>query len=340
MGIERLYEIPTVGELTPVAPGVLWLRLPLPFQLDHINVWLIEEEKQYTLVDCGANLPEVAAIWEELEKSLFASKPLGRIVVTHAHPDHIGMAGPLARKHNCQVVMSATEYFFTRAMCAAVPGFDAGTLAQFNARHGLVAEAASEMNKARGGLFTRLVPEPPLSYLRMQHGDILDIGGRQWRCHAGYGHSPEHISLICDEIDVMISGDMLLPTISTNVSVYGNEPEGNPLLAFLKSVQEMNTLPDRLTVLPSHGVPFKGLRERCESLLRHHEHRLQELLDALKSNGALSAREAVGILFRRKMDGHQMSFAMGEAIAHLHYLWRKGLVRRLEAEGVYQFEAV
>lgn len=340
MGIERLFEKPTVGELTPVGPGVLWLRLPLPFQLDHINVWLIEESDQYTLVDCGANLPEVASIWEEIEERLFSQKPLGRIIVTHAHPDHIGMAGPLARKHECPVVMSAAEYFFTRSMCAAVPGFDANTLATFNAKHGLVAEKASEMNKARGGLFTRLVPEPPLSYLRMQDGDTLEIGGRQWECLAGYGHSPEHISLVCRELDLMISGDMLLPTISTNVSVYGNEPEGNPLLAFLKSVQRMQTLPDSLTVLPSHGVPFKGLRDRCESLLRHHEHRLAELLEALNENGAMSAQQAVSVLFRRKMDGHQMSFAMGEAIAHLHYLWRMGKLERTQQNDIWFFKAI
>ncbi|MDX1668154.1 MAG: MBL fold metallo-hydrolase [Limnobacter sp.] len=338
MGIERLYEVPSIGELTPVGQGVLWLRLPLPFQLDHINVWLVEEDHQYTLIDCGANLPEVAAIWEELENTLFSTKPLGRIIVTHAHPDHIGMAGPLARKHECPVVMSAGEYFFTRAMCAGVPGFDAKTLADFNAAHGLVADKATEMNKARGGLFARLVPEPPLSYLRMQDGDVLEIGGQQWECHAGYGHSVEHISLVCRELNLMISGDMLLPTISTNVSVYGSEPEGNPLLAFLKSVQRMQNLPDSLTVLPSHGVPFKGVKHRCESLLRHHEHRLNELLEALAEQGAMSAQQAVSVLFRRQMDGHQMSFAMGEAIAHLHYLWRLGQVERMSDQGIWKFK--
>lgn len=340
MGIERLFEKPTIGELTPVGPGILWLRLPLPFQLDHINVWLIEEATQYTLIDCGANLPEVTEIWEELERSLFSKKPLGRIIVTHAHPDHVGMAGPLARKHECSVLMSAAEYFFTRAMSAGLIGFDANTLANFNAEHGLIAEKASEMNKARGNLFSRLVPEPPLCYLRIQDGDVLEISGRQWKCHAGYGHSPEHISLICSELNLMISGDMLLPTISTNVSVYGNEPEGNPLQAFLKSIERMQALPDDLTVLPSHGVPFKGLKDRCESLLRHHEHRLTELLNAVKQNGAMSAQDAVSVLFKRKMDGHQMSFAMGEAIAHLHYLWRLEKLEKFRQNGIWHFKTI
>lgn len=341
MGIERLYEPPSIGELTPVAPGVLWLRLPLPFQLDHINVWLIEEKTQYTLIDCGAGLPDVAAIWEQIEEQLFTRKPLGRIIVTHAHPDHIGMAGPLSRKHGTPVLMSASEYFAARALCANLPGFDSHTLAQFMGSHGLVNDQkADETQKARGGLFSRLVPEPPLNFLRIQDGDELQIGGHTWRCLAGFGHCPEHISLICDSLNLMISGDMLLPTISTNVSVYGSEPEGNPLLSFLQSVQTMRTLPDSLTVLPSHGVPFKGLRDRCDQLLRHHDHRLSELLEAVREKGGLSARQAISVLFKREMDGHQTSFAMGEAIAHLHYLWRKGVVERKAIDGVWTFSAL
>ena len=339
MGIEKLFEVPPLGELTPVAPGVLWLRLPLPFQLDHINVWLIEEAQQYTLIDCGAGLPEVAAIWEHIAERLFTKKPLGRIIVTHAHPDHIGMAGPLARVHQVPVLMSSTEYFAARALCADLPGFNAKAMVDFLASHGLRNDPKAEQTReARGGLFARLVSEPPLNHLRMREGDEIEIAGHTWLCHAGYGHSPEHISLICPSLGLMVSGDMLLPTISTNVSVYCNEPEGNPLRAFLESVGRMATLPDTLTVLPSHGVPFKGVHARCEQLLRHHAHRLDELLEALK-NRPMSARDAIGVLFRREMDGHQMSFAMGEAIAHLHCLWKKGLVQRIQNEGVWEFQA-
>jgi glyoxylase-like metal-dependent hydrolase (beta-lactamase superfamily II) len=338
MGIERLFEPPVLGQPTLIAPNLLWLRLPLPFALDHINVWLLEEENQYTLVDCGSGLPEVAILWEKIEQSLFAQKPLGRIICTHAHPDHIGMAGPLARRHNLHVHMSAGEYFMARNLCGNLTGFDGDTLATFLACHGLDNEKkANETKEARGGLFAKLVPEPPLSYQRIQHGDQIEIGGHHWSCYVGYGHSPEHISLICESLDIMISGDMLLPTISTNVSVYGIEPEGNPLRLFLESLQGMAKLSDHLMVLPSHGVPFKGVRDRSAQLLHHHEHRLKELLDTLKSQ-PLTAREAIRVLFRRELDGHQMSFAMGEAIAHLHYLWYKGLVKRSLVKGVWSFE--
>lgn len=338
MGIERLYEPPAIGQPFEVAPGVHWLRLPLPFALDHINVWLLEEANQYTLVDTGVGLPNVQAIWAGLSEKLFKNKPLGRIIVTHAHPDHIGMAGPLARQFGLQVHMSAAEYFIARSLCANLPGFDGQTLGNFLAEHGLAHEQkAEETREARGGLFARLVPEPPLSFHRIQEGDVLTIGGHDWRCLTGFGHSPEHISLVSESQQLMISGDMLLPTISTNVSVYGTEPEGNPLKAFLASVQRMAELPNTLTVLPSHGVPFKGVHDRCAQLLRHHDHRLSELRDALR-NGPLSARQAIAVLFKREMDGHQMSFAMGEAIAHLHHLWHAGQAKRVQVDGVWKFE--
>jgi glyoxylase-like metal-dependent hydrolase (beta-lactamase superfamily II) len=342
MGIEKLFDIPDIGTLTTVTTGVQWLRLPLPlpFKLNHINVWLLEEEHQYTLVDCGVDQADVAEIWDQLDALLFTHKPLGRIIVTHAHPDHIGMAGKLIEKHRTPpALISATEYLAARALCANLDGFNAQTLVDFLASHGLNPQKTEETKSARGGLFARLVPQPPLNYARIQEGDEIQIGEHLWTCHTGYGHSPEHISLICESLSLMISGDMLLPSISTNVSVHGSEPEANPLKGFLESVERMAKLPDSLTVLPSHGVPFRGLQLRCAQLLKHHEERLSDLFNMLKEN-EISARDAITVLFRREMDGHQMNFAMGEAIAHLHYLWKKKRASRRQVDGVWKFKAV
>lgn len=339
MPIERLFQPPPLGEPTTIAQGIQWIRLPLPFALDHINVWLLEEEHQYTLVDTGANQTNVAAIWQHLNNTLFAGKPLGRIIITHAHPDHIGMAAPLVQQHKAPVLISCGEYFAARTLSANLPGIDAQAFETFLASHGLINEKkAVETKQARGGLFAKLVPDMPLSYQRLQHGDILEIAGHPWRCIEGFGHSPEHISLVCEPLGLLISGDMLLPNISTNVSVYSVEPEGDPLALFLRSIQEMALLPDHLTVLPSHGVPFKGIHERCEQLLRHHQHRLNDLLEALQEQ-PLTARQAIATLFRREMDGHQMSFAMGEAIAHLNHLWHQGKAKRENIDGVWTFQA-
>lgn len=340
MPIERLFQPPPLGEPTTIAPGIQWIRLPLPFALDHINVWLIEEADQYTLVDTGANQTNVAAIWEQISNTVFLKKPLGRIIITHAHPDHIGMAAPLVEQHKVPVLISSGEYFAARALSANLPGVDAHAFETFLASHGLVNETkAQETKQARGGLFAKLVPNMPLSYQRLQDGDHIEIAGQPWRCMEGFGHSPEHISLVCDPLGLMISGDMLLPTISTNVSVYSVEPEGDPLALFLQSVQHMAQLPDHLTVLPSHGVPFKGIHERCGQLLRHHQHRLSELHTALTAQ-PLTARQAIATLFRRDMDGHQMSFAMGEAIAHLNHLWHQGKASRQQIDGLWTFQAI
>ena len=337
--LQTLYpNPPPLGQPQSIGHGISWLRLPLPFALDHINVWLIEEDEYYTLVDCGACLPSVEALWQTIAQQYFNHKPLGRIILTHAHPDHIGMAGPLSRQFNTQVWMSSAEYLAARCLCANLPGFDKASFVAFLASHGLQGDAnAQATEEARGGLFARLVPSPPLHYKRLQHGDTITIAGHNWQCLAGYGHSPEHLSLICPSLNIMISGDMLLPKISTHVGVYSSEPEANPLHAFLQSVGTMALLPNTLQVLPAHGLPFVGVHERCAQLLKHHEQRLQALQQAIAAEGPLCAQQALKILFKRTMDGHDLHFAMGEAIAHLHYLWHKGELQRIQNNGIWYF---
>jgi glyoxylase-like metal-dependent hydrolase (beta-lactamase superfamily II) len=181
------------------------------------------------------------------------------------------------------------------------------------------------------------VPAVPPRFRRMQDGDVLSIGGRSWRCISGYGHAPEHIALYCEDVDVLISGDMVLPRISTNVSVYEMEPEANSLALFLASIDKFKALPDDTLVLPSHGKPFRGLHTRIRQLHEHHRERLDEVLDAARTK-PLSAWDILPILFKRKLDLHQTTFAMGESVAHLHALWHAGKMRRTkDAEGVWRF---
>jgi glyoxylase-like metal-dependent hydrolase (beta-lactamase superfamily II) len=182
-----------------------------------------------------------------------------------------------------------------------------------------------------------MVPDVPRRFRRMQDGDTIRIGGREWRCIAGYGHAPEHISLYCDELHVLISGDMLLPRISTNVSVYDVEPESNPLRQFLSSIDRFTPLPQDTLVLPSHGKPFRGLHERVTQLHDHHDERLREVMQAC-SEGPKSAADVLPVLFKRALDLHQTTFAMGESVAHLHALWHAGQLRReRDAQGVWRF---
>jgi glyoxylase-like metal-dependent hydrolase (beta-lactamase superfamily II) len=182
-----------------------------------------------------------------------------------------------------------------------------------------------------------MVPVVPASFRRLMDGSEVDIGGRVWRCIAGYGHAPEHISLFCEEAKLLISGDMVLPRISTNVSVVDVEPEADPLTLYLNSLTRYLELPADTLVLPSHGKPFTGLHARVDQLREHHDERLAEVVAACRAEPTHAAG-LLGVLFKRKLDLHQTSFAMGEAIAHLHALWLKGQLRReLGADGIYRF---
>jgi len=205
-------------------------------------------------------------------------------------------------------------------------------------KNGLASERAATMS-GRGNRYAALVPEFPLSYRRIIDGDRVKMGGHEWRAFIGHGHAPEHLSLYCEALNVVIAGDMLLSTISTNVSVWSIDPEGDPLRLFLESLQRYRELPEDVLVLPSHGKPFRGAHVRVGELESHHEKHFAKLLEALKEK-SLSAGELLGLLFRRPLDAHQTFFAMGEAIAHLHYLYYAGRLKRANGpDGIMRYAA-
>jgi glyoxylase-like metal-dependent hydrolase (beta-lactamase superfamily II) len=218
-------------------------------------------------------------------------------------------------------------------------GFGGESAAAFFARHGLNDPDAMEQVAARSTYFPSLVPSMPNQYRRMQDGDALSVGGHHWQCISGYGHAPEHISLHCAELGLLIGGDMMLPRISTNVSVYDQEPEANPLRQFLDSIDRFRSLDAQTLTLPSHGKPFTGLYRRIDQLHAHHAERLAEVLAACDERPC-SAAEVLPVLFKRALDLHQTTFAMGESIAHLHLLWHDGrLQRRISDDGIYRFSS-
>lgn len=339
---------PLAAQRQQVAPGVYWIRLPLPFALDHINVWLLEDEvdgqRGWTLVDTGVARPEVQKLWQDIEAEHFDGLPLLRIIVTHMHPDHIGLAGWFCQRWNIPLFISLSDYAL--ACLWAMPEQDEKTLGATSgeaaalhfARHGLVDPEALAQIKQRSGYYSQLVHRPPAQYQRLLHHTELHIAGRKWRCIVGYGHAPEHMALYCAELNVLISGDMVLPTISTNVSVFAYEPESDPLSLYLDSLKYYLELPANTLVLPSHGRPFQGMHARIHYLQQHHQERLADTLAACAHPAGCSAAELIPVLFKRELDMHQLSFAMGEAIAHLHLLYFQGqLTRKVEAAGIYKF---
>jgi glyoxylase-like metal-dependent hydrolase (beta-lactamase superfamily II) len=334
-------NLPAPGAVHDVAPGVSWLRMPLPFALDHINLWLLRDEIDgragWTLVDCGVATDPTRAAWEQLFVGAMDGQPLLRVIATHCHPDHVGLSGWLCERFGAPFWATAGEFAFARMMAAALPGVDGPSAVPHFERHGLVDPAMLEQMRSRHSYYPSLVPAVPPAYTRLQDGQLVPIGKHGWRVITGFGHSPEHAALYSEELKVLISGDMVLPRISTNVSVFAVEPEGNPLQQYLDSLGKFAGLPEDTLVLPSHGKPFRGLHTRIAQLRAHHEARLAEVVAAC--NEPRSAVDIVPIMFRRQLDAHQLSFALGEALAHLHKLWRDGILRRVTCpDGVIRFQ--
>ena len=333
-------EPPQPGRAREIAPGILWLRMPLPFALNHINLWLVEERDGYTLVDCGYGDATTREHWQRHFATTLAQRPIRRIVATHCHPDHLGNAAWLAAHFACPVLMTQGEFLAAHALIEQQAGFGQADARALFARHGMDAEHLAAL-AARGNQYHRGVPEAPHAFARLIAGDAVTLGGRAWRVIAGYGHSPEHAALASPEAGLLISGDMLLPRISTNVAVWPGEPDGDPVARFLASIGEFTGLPADTLVLPSHGPPFRGIAARVARLRDHHAERLGELERALAVAGTpRSAQDVIPVLFRRELDLQQRFFAMGEAIAHLNHLWRNDRAeRRVANDGAIRFAA-
>ena len=336
--------LPPSGSVQEIAPGVLWLRMGLPFALNHINLWLIEDTfatdagpvHGWTAVDCGIASDATRADWEQIFAHQLRGLPIVRVLVTHCHPDHVGLADWLCERWQAPLWMTAGEFAFARMMSAALPGVDGTAMYPHFARHGLVDPALQAQLQERKNYYPTLVPAMPQAYTRLHDGQTVTIGGNGWRVITGYGHAPEHASLYCDALGLLISGDMVLPRISTNVSVFAVEPESNPVQLFLDSLEKYAGLPDDTLVLPSHGRPFRGLHTRLAQLVDHHAARLAEVFAACATPQC--AVDIIPVMFPRALDAHQLTFAIGEALAHLHQLWfAQQLQRTLDADGVFRF---
>ena len=335
---------PAAGEAILVAPGIYWIRMPLPFALNHINLWLLEDTDDngaacWTIVDTGYGVPATHELWEKHFAEVMGGRPVKRIIVTHYHPDHVGCAAWLHEKTGAPVWMTTSEYLSAHAAAEDVAGFDRENSARLFVAHGLakVRPDFAEAQMARSGAYKRGVPTVPKQYYRIMDNDEITIGARTWRVITAFGHAPEHATLFSASGNILISGDQVLPRITTNVGVWGNQPEANPLKQFLDSMDKFDPLPADTLVLPSHDRVFSGLHERLTQLRDHHQLRLAELEAAIET--PKNAAEILPVLFRRPLDEHQLVFAIGEAIAHLHFLWRAGRAKRtLDVEGIYAFQ--
>jgi glyoxylase-like metal-dependent hydrolase (beta-lactamase superfamily II) len=328
-------EPPAPGEVREVAPGVLWLRMPLPFALNHINLWALADEDEHgpgwAIVDTGTKTPETLAAWRQLiaPDGPLAATPQGaritRVMCTHMHPDHVGMAGWLTRKFQCRLWMTRLEYLTCRTLVADT-GREAPIEAiRFYSQAGW-SEEALDVYRTRFGGYSKYMHAMPDGFRRLSEGEVLRIGAHDWRVVIGRGHSPEHACLVSDALGVMISGDQVLPRISSNVSVFPTEPDANPLGEWIESIARLRaTLSDALLVLPAHGEPFRGLHARLDRLAHGHERGLERLRRSL-GESPKRAIDVFGALFARPIGstGDLLGMATGESLAHLNCLLAQG----------------
>ena len=326
------------GSALEVAPGVHWIRMPLPYALDHINLWALDDGEGWAMVDTGTRTDENAQVWRELFANAPDRRGLTRVFVTHMHPDHVGMAGWLTRKFNVRMWMTRLEYMSCRVMTADT-GREAPPEAIEFFRLAGWSEGAIEGYRLRFGNFGKHIHALPESFRRIRDGEELDIGGRRWLVVVGCGHSPEHACLYCPELKLLISGDQVLPRISSNVSVHPTEPDADPMSEWLASLHRLKReIPDDVLVLPSHNEPFRGLHARLDRLIEGQETSFVRLRRALATPQRVV--DLFGALFARAISQNDvglLGMATGETLACLNYLIARGEVVRELSDGVHTY---
>jgi len=328
---------PDFGATMEVAPGVHWLRMPLPMALDHINLWLIEDGPGWTLVDTGISSGLSKKMWSQVIEERLGGRPIRRVIVTHFHPDHVGMAGWLVAKTGAEFWMPRTEWLYARVLTIDTSDRFTDGMVEYYRRAGGSAEFLARLRE-RGPFFPGIVSDVPRGIRRIVDGQSLDIGGQNWKIVVGNGHSPEHACLLSQSLGLFISGDLILPKISPHIGVYADEPEANPLRDYLETLEKFATLPGDITVLPSHNEPFRGLHERREWLIEHHLERLEDFVAACAS--PINAIDVARQVFTRELDSSQLGFAAAETVAHLNYLIAEGrIARHADESGVNLYQA-
>jgi glyoxylase-like metal-dependent hydrolase (beta-lactamase superfamily II) len=321
----------------PLADGIGWTRSPVPGSLGHINLWLLEDEGGIAIVDTGLDFAAAREAWDKVFAGPLAGRTVTRIICTHFHPDHLGLAGWLAERFGVRLWMTRGEWALGRMLISDIREAPPAEAIAFWRASGW-SEERIEAEAAKGwGRFASMVSPIPVAMIRLQDGETLRIGARTWRVVTGSGHSPEHACLVDEAGKLMIAGDQVLPRITSNVSLSLSEPEADPLGEWLDSIARLKRLPDDLLVLPAHGEPFTGLHARLDALDTGHRGRL----DALQEHIAEPRRavDCFSVLFGRKIDDSVYGMATGEALAHLRHLEVEGRAVREVRDGVYWYRA-
>ena len=332
-------EPPKTGEVIEIAPGILWARIPLPFRLNHVNIYLIEDGDGWAVLDTGIADQPTRQTWETLAVRL-QGRRLTRLIVTHYHPDHIGLAGWLCERFEIPLLTSQTTLLGCQNVSLSPGSFNAKPYRDFYQKHGMPS-ATLEKVSTDGHAYLKMVTPLPPTFRRIVDGEVLTIGGRNFLVMMGDGHAPEQAMLYCKEEGLFLAADQVIAKITPNVSVWAVDPDGDPLGLYLRSLNRIRTEVDGdAFVLPGHQLPFYGLRHRCAELAKHHADRCALIMAACRK-AACSVADLVPVLFSRALDPHQLSFAFSETHAHVNYMIRRGeLSQRQYADGTVRVTAV
>ncbi|MCY4306100.1 MAG: MBL fold metallo-hydrolase [Aestuariivita sp.] len=329
---------PEFGDFIEVASGVFWFRLPLPMKLNHVNVYVLDDGDGWTVVDTGFCAKLSLEIWQSMLAGPLADKPVRRLLVTHHHPDHVGLAGWFQRHHTVELLMSRTAWLFARMLTLDKQEKMVEENVAFFSSAGMSPELLEARKREIPFNFADIVAPLPLGYTRIKHGDIIQMGGRNWSVHVGNGHAPEHLTLWSRDDGLVISGDQILPSISPNIGVYATEPLADPLADWIEACTRLAKLATyNQLVLCGHKLPFTGLPVRMQQLLNHHQQVLDRLLIFLEYPH--SAAECFEPLFQRKIHDNEYGLAIVEAIAHVNHLFLSGQVRRFcRTDGAWLYQ--
>lgn len=331
---------PEAGEAIEIADGVLWMRLPLPMKLDHVNVYALDDGDGWTILDTGFSSKKTKGIWETLLSGPLAGRPVKRVIVTHHHPDHVGLAGWFVAAHGAAFLTTRTAYLMARMLTLDVQDSVTPEAQQFYTRSGMEPDILAGRLAERPFNFSDVVAPLPLGYTRLQQGQVLRMAGRDWDIHIGNGHAPEHATFWSRDDKLVLAGDQILPSISPNIGVYPTEPDADPVSDWLEACERLATLSrDEHLVLGGHKLPFTGLPTRMRQLIENHHGALERLLDHL--DAPKSAGECFMPLFKRKIGSGEYGLALVESVAHLSHLYQAGRAsRHMRDDGAWVYQRV
>jgi glyoxylase-like metal-dependent hydrolase (beta-lactamase superfamily II) len=330
---------PDVGRCIEIAPGIFWARIPLPFRLNHVNVYLIDDGDGWAIIDTGLDYQDARDVWNALLAGPMGGRRVTRIIVTHLHPDHIGLAGWLCARFDAPMLTTQTSYLGCLNVSLRPGTLDGAPYRDFYLRNGFSMQTMEQISTEGHEYLWKVAPLPP-TFSRVVAGDVIQIGGRSFSVITGEGHAAEQIMLHCVSERLFFAADQVLAKITPNVSVWPVDPEGDPLGLYLKSLQSIKmSVPDDVLVVPGHQLPFHGLHARCDELAIHHETRCSLILDACQS-APRSAADLVPVLFQIELDAHQMGFAFSEVMSHVNFMLRAETLKRvISQDGIHRLIA-